>query len=226
MRVLSPNNYMWRRAVGLSLEPREAPSPHSGRCTTSRLATDTFELDPHRPARTPVVMATRTRKAEAQLLYDRINILSRCTVGTSPADQVFRTVSSILTLVRVSTRFAPIYEPPLMVQQDKMIDDKDSVQLSEYCFNVCGVVKTAIQGKNAGDLNESVRMALALGHLGRCVDLPWIYLLHPYQATLGLCATSSGLSEEGPACHASNTTRPRLRGTSWRSKRSSALSTH
>ena len=51
-----------------------------------------------------------------------------------------------------------------------MTDDKDSVQLSEYCFNVCGVVKAAIQGINAGDLNESVRMALALRDLERCVD--------------------------------------------------------
>jgi len=47
-----------------------------------------------------------------------------------------------------------------------MVDNKDAVQLSEYCFNVCEVVKTAIQGKNTDD--ESVRMALK--DLGRYVN--------------------------------------------------------
>ena len=51
-----------------------------------------------------------------------------------------------------------------------MIDDQDSVQLSEYCFNVCEVLKTAIQATNADSLDESVRVALE--DLGRCVDRP------------------------------------------------------
>lgn len=41
-----------------------------------------------------------------------------------------------------------------------MIGNKDSVQLSEYCFNVCELLKTAIEGKNADDLAESERKAL------------------------------------------------------------------
>ena len=49
-----------------------------------------------------------------------------------------------------------------------MVDDKDSVQLSEYCFNVCEMLEMAIQGNNAGDLDESVRKAL--DDLERCVD--------------------------------------------------------
>jgi len=49
-----------------------------------------------------------------------------------------------------------------------MVDDKDSVQLSEYCFNVCEVLKTTIQGRDADSLNESVRAALE--DLERCVD--------------------------------------------------------
>ena len=48
-----------------------------------------------------------------------------------------------------------------------MVDDQDSVQLSEYCFNVCEVLKTVIQGKNTDDLDEPVRMAL--GEMERCV---------------------------------------------------------
>jgi hypothetical protein len=31
-----------------------------------------------------------------------------------------------------------------------MIDDKDSVQLSEYCFGVCEALETAIQGEKCG----------------------------------------------------------------------------
>ena len=49
-----------------------------------------------------------------------------------------------------------------------MVDDKDSVQLSEYCFNVCEVLKTTIQGRNADSLDVSVRVALE--DLERCVD--------------------------------------------------------
>jgi len=46
-----------------------------------------------------------------------------------------------------------------------MVDDSDSVQLSEYCFNVCEVLKTVAQGRNVDSLDEPVRVALK--HLGR-----------------------------------------------------------
>ena len=49
-----------------------------------------------------------------------------------------------------------------------MIDDKDSMQLSEYCFNVCEVLKTVVQGRSADSLNESMRAALE--DLERYVD--------------------------------------------------------
>lgn len=55
-----------------------------------------------------------------------------------------------------------------------MIDNEDSVQLSGYCFDVCETVKTAVQGNNTDDLNESVRKAL--GDLERCVYSPWPHL--------------------------------------------------
>ena len=37
-----------------------------------------------------------------------------------------------------------------------MIKNKDSVELSEYCFNMCEVLKTVIYGKNVDDLSEPV----------------------------------------------------------------------
>jgi len=51
-----------------------------------------------------------------------------------------------------------------------MVDDKDSVQLSEYGFNVCEVLKNVIRGRNMDSLNESVKAALE--DLERCVDQP------------------------------------------------------
>ena len=51
-----------------------------------------------------------------------------------------------------------------------MSDDEDSMQLSNYCFDVCKELKTIIQGRNADSLDESVRVALE--DLGRCVNSP------------------------------------------------------
>jgi len=58
-----------------------------------------------------------------------------------------------------------------------MIDDKDSVQLSEYCFNVCEVLKTAIQERDG--LDESV--SVALGDLERWVNWSRSVCLHTKQ---------------------------------------------
>ena len=41
-----------------------------------------------------------------------------------------------------------------------MINDKDSIQLAEFCFDACEVVNTAAQRKNTGDLNGSIRTGL------------------------------------------------------------------
>ena len=49
-----------------------------------------------------------------------------------------------------------------------MCDNKDAVELSEYCFNTCGVLKTMLVGRNAVDLNGST--GIPLGDLKGCVD--------------------------------------------------------
>ena len=61
-------------------------------------------------------MAARTRRAKVSRINDKIDILNRNAAKTFPANQVFRTVSVILSLVRVSARSAPICELPLMPQ--------------------------------------------------------------------------------------------------------------
>lgn len=107
-------------------------------------------------------MATRTSKARASL-NDRIDILNKNAVEVSPAKQVFGTVTTILALVRV--RFVALCSSMdsgshLLFNKDKMIENKESVQLSEQCFNVCEILMDAIQGKDAGDLNDSETMAM------------------------------------------------------------------
>ena len=104
-----------------------------------------------------------------------------------------------------------------------MIDDKDSVQLSEDCFSVCEALKVAIRGNNPDNLDESIKMALEDSK--RCVYWPRPRLL-PYQEAPGLHAKSSGLSGGGRTCHTVSMARARLRGTSWRSEGYSLLSTH
>ena len=49
------------------------------------------------------------------------------------------------------------------------------MQLSEYCFNVCDVLKTAIQGRETDSLDESV--VVALEDLERWAD--WSYSAYP-----------------------------------------------
>jgi hypothetical protein len=104
-----------------------------------------------------------------------------------------------------------------------MIDDENSGQLSEGCFSICEALKTAVQGKNADDLNESVKMALEDSK--RCVDWSWPCPL-PYQATPGLHAKSNGLSRRERTRHTLRITRAGFKGASWKFKRYSALSTH
>jgi len=57
-----------------------------------------------------------------------------------------------------------------------MIDNNDSVQLSEYCFGLCESLEAAIQGE---DLDGRVRTLL--GSLERCVCLPQPRLLRTKQ---------------------------------------------
>ena len=49
-----------------------------------------------------------------------------------------------------------------------MINNGDSVQLSEDCFNVCEVLSTVIQRTSTGSLNESVKVTLE--DFERCAD--------------------------------------------------------
>lgn len=55
-----------------------------------------------------------------------------------------------------------------MPNKDKMTRDKDSVQLSEYCFSVCETLKDGIQRRNIGDLSESEKVGM--GDLERFAD--------------------------------------------------------
>ena len=130
------------------------------------------------------------------LLNDRIDILSRNATETPPTKRVLRTVSVILALVRVGSSILSsprIVSSDRCLDQDKMIHNKDSVQLPEYCFDLCHTLETAIQGKVVDDLNGSMRASLE--NLERCVDGP-----HPRPLPINnyrAYAKSSGLSGGG-----------------------------
>ena len=114
-------------------------------------------------------MGTRARRVKASLLDDKIDILNRSAVEASPAQQVYRTVSAILALVRVCTHILlPASTSSLCDNQDKIADNGDSVYISEFCFDMCETLKAAIQGRNADDLGESV--GTVLKDLERRVD--------------------------------------------------------
>lgn len=102
----------------------------------------------------------------------RIGILSRNAEETSPIQRIYRAASAILALVQVS---AHVRLPPVdshwRHNQNRMIDDEDSVQLSKYCFNMCQTLKTAIQGVNADDPNNNP-VRVALKEVEWCVDWP------------------------------------------------------
>ena len=113
-------------------------------------------------------MATRTRGVNTSILEDRMDILNRTAVEDSPAHEIFKTVGAILVLIKVSPcAFLSPCSFSLSLYQDRMIIDEEAVQLSEYCFNACETLKTAIPGDY---LNESVKTAL--DDLNRCVNQP------------------------------------------------------
>ena len=51
-----------------------------------------------------------------------------------------------------------------------MVDDKDSIQLAEYLFDMCESLKAATQGKNTDELSGSMRVGLK--EIERCVGSP------------------------------------------------------
>ena len=115
-----------------------------------------------------VIMATRVPNINASL-DDMVDALNRDAIKASSMKQVFRTVGTVLSLIQVSCLvLRPSVNSHRWPNQDRMIDNKDYLELSEYCFNVCEVLKTSIQGKSVDDLDESVREALQ--NLERCVD--------------------------------------------------------
>ena len=114
-------------------------------------------------------MATHTRKVKVSFLNDKIDTLNKKAADPSPAQRVYGKASAILTLLRVgSLALWPSVGSHWQPNQDKMIDNSDSVQLAEYCFNMCEALEPATEGGNVEDLNESARGALE--DLDRCVD--------------------------------------------------------
>ena len=102
-------------------------------------------------------------KAHEHKLNDKIDFLGIYAAEPSPAQQVFRTASAILTLIRVSALiFQLSVDSHWRPNQDKCkkIDNDDFLNLAEYCFNIFIVLEATIRGKSADDLNEPITMAI------------------------------------------------------------------
>ena len=116
-------------------------------------------------------MATRSLEALASLLDDRIGILERDVTKYSPVKQVFGTISAVLALARVSA--LALFTRGLSHLIDCSIQDrinayKETVQLSDYCFDVCEALKATIQEENMDGLGKFA--TTALGDVGRYVS--------------------------------------------------------
>lgn len=66
-----------------------------------------------------------------------------------------------------------------------MIRDKDSVQLSDYCFSACETLKTVIPECDTGEIGESWKVEIE--GLERCVDQPRSFLLTIVNNSRVLC---------------------------------------
>ena len=117
-------------------------------------------------------MATRSPEAQVSLLDDRIDILKRDVAKYPPTKEVFEIVIAILALVQVSTLHSVsiflTLIPYRWPDQEKAVVHEESVQLSDYCFEVCEALKVTIQEENADHLSAFARMALQ--DVGRCVS--------------------------------------------------------
>jgi hypothetical protein len=103
---------------------------------------------------------SRTRGAKKSVLDGRIDLLNENAIELPLAQQIFSAVANTLFLVKVRVRIPFHLRALTTCNKDKMVNDEDAVQLSEYCFGASETVKAAVSGKNSDDLNESVKMAL------------------------------------------------------------------
>ena len=143
---------------------------------------------------------------DGRFLDDRINTLKRDATETTPAQEVYRTASAIMILVRVGTPILLLpVDPHWCHNQNKLSHNKDSVELSEFCSNMCETLKTAMQGKGGDDLSEPASMGLK--ELERYIDYPSPTTRLYQTSTSGLHPKLSGLSRGGRTHHTPSTIR-------------------
>ena len=62
-----------------------------------------------------------------------------------PAKAAFRSVTAILTMIRVSS-----------FTKDKMVKKRDYIELGLLCADICGALERGMSGKKLNDLSESL----------------------------------------------------------------------
>jgi len=86
--------------------------------------------------------------------------LAKEAASVTPAKVVFGSVSILLTMIRVGF-FSPSHRCCMLTYgQDSMLNESDYVELGLSCANVCKVLERGMNGRQAGDLSQSVRDAI------------------------------------------------------------------
>ena len=81
--------------------------------------------------------------------------------SNTPAKAVFGSVSVLLAMIRVSLPGFRWSNTNLAeCAQDKMANEADYVELGMVCADVCTALKRGLDGRDEGDLNDSVRKAI------------------------------------------------------------------
>ena len=78
----------------------------------------------------------------------------------TPAKAVFGSVSVLLTMIRVRSSFPKTEFSVFTRSQDSMINKLDYVELGLACAGVCRALDRGMNGRQMGDLNQSVREAI------------------------------------------------------------------
>ena len=95
------------------------------------------------------------------MAIDAMNLAKEATSMT-PAKGVFGSVSILLTMIRVCcfSHSPLIVYPRLTHNQDSLVNQIDYVELGLACADVCRALYRGVDGRQLGDLSQSVREAI------------------------------------------------------------------
>jgi len=89
------------------------------------------------------------------MAIDGLNLAKGLSKGT-PAQAVCGTAAVLLTMIRVSSFLSAMKYVRFIHSQDTMVNKQDYVDLGLHCAEACEALARGMNGKEMGDLSESV----------------------------------------------------------------------